>query len=67
VGGWYGLRKGYRGRIGMYVPPVLEQLGLAEVERKPRNHRLRAICVACVDRCPTPNNSVARCRSPWRV
>src|SRR5262252_8551436 len=32
VGGWYGLRKGYRGRFGMYVPPVLKKLGLAEVE-----------------------------------
>src|SRR4029453_11721316 len=30
VGGWYGLRKGYRGRFGMYVPPLLEELGLAE-------------------------------------
>jgi len=43
VGGWYGLRKGYRGRFGMYVPPVLKQLGLAEVEENPRNNRMRAI------------------------
>jgi len=43
VGGWYGLRKGYRGRFGMYVPPVLEQLGLAEVEKQPRNNRMRAV------------------------
>jgi hypothetical protein len=42
VGGWYGLRKGYRGRFGMYVPPVLEQLGLAEVEHNARNNRMRA-------------------------
>ena len=42
VGGWYGLRKGYRGRFGMYVPPVLEVLGLAEVEHQPRNNRMRA-------------------------
>ena len=42
VGGWYGLRKGYRGRFGNYVPPVLEQLGLAEVEHNPRNNRMRA-------------------------
>jgi len=42
VGGWYGLRKGYRGRFGMYVPPVLEELGLAEVEHNPRNNRMRA-------------------------
>jgi hypothetical protein len=42
VGGWYGQRKGYRGRFGMYVPPVLEELGLAEVEHNPRNNRMRA-------------------------
>lgn len=43
VGGWYGLRKGYRGRFGMYVPPVLAVLGLAEVENNPRNNRMRAL------------------------
>ena len=43
VGGWYGLRKGYRGRFGNYVPPVLERLGLAEVEHNPRNNRMRAV------------------------
>jgi hypothetical protein len=43
VGGWYGLRKGYRGRFGNYVPPVLEHLGLAEVEHNPRNNRMRAV------------------------
>lgn len=43
AGGWYGLRKGYRGRFGMYVPPVLEELGLAEVEHNTRNNRMRAI------------------------
>ncbi len=42
VGGWYGLRKGYRGRFGMYVPPLLEALGLAELEHLPRNNRVRA-------------------------
>ena len=42
VGGWYGLRKGYRGRFAMYVPPVLEALGLAEVEHNPKNNRMRA-------------------------
>lgn len=42
VAGWYGLRKGYRGRFGMYVPPVLEELGLAEVEHNARNNRMRA-------------------------
>lgn len=43
VGGYYGLRKGYRGRFGNYVPPVLEVLGLAEVEHAARNNRMRAI------------------------
>jgi hypothetical protein len=42
LGGWYGLKKGLRGRFGVYVPPVLEALGLAEVERLPRNNRMRA-------------------------
>lgn len=42
VGGWYGLRKGYRGRFGMYLPPLLEELGLAELEHGPRNNRMRA-------------------------
>ena len=42
-GGWYGLRKGYRGRFGMYLPPLLEELGLAELEHKPRNNRVRAV------------------------
>jgi hypothetical protein len=42
VKGWYGLRKGLRGRFGMYVPPVLEALGLAEVEHHPKNNRMRA-------------------------
>ena len=43
VGGWYGLKKGYRGRFGMYVPPLMEALGLAEVEHNKRNNRMRAI------------------------
>jgi hypothetical protein len=43
VGGWYGLKKGLRGRFGTYVPPVLEALGLAEVEHAARNNRMRAI------------------------
>jgi hypothetical protein len=42
VGGWYGLKKGLRGRFGMYVPPLLEELGLAELEHNPRNNRVRA-------------------------
>jgi hypothetical protein len=44
VGGWYGLKKGLRGRFGMYVPPLLEALGLAELEHNPRNNRMRARC-----------------------
>src|SRR3954463_2924941 len=43
VGGWYGLKNGLRGRFGVYVPPVLEALGLAEVEKLPRNNRMRAL------------------------
>ncbi|WP_223690612.1 DUF6855 family protein [Leifsonia poae] len=43
VGGWYGLRKGYRGRFGMYLPPLLEQLGLAELTHDARNNRMRAV------------------------
>jgi len=42
VGGWYGLKKGLRGRFGMYVPPLMEALGLAEVEHNPKNNRMRA-------------------------
>ncbi len=43
VAGWYGLKKGLRGRFGMYMPPLLEALGLAEVEHNPRNNRMRAL------------------------
>lgn len=43
VGGWYGTRKGYRGRFGMYLPPLLEELGMAELEHNARNNRVRAI------------------------
>jgi hypothetical protein len=43
VGGWYGLKKGLRGRFGMYVPPLMEALGLAEVEHNAKNNRMRAI------------------------
>jgi hypothetical protein len=42
VDGWYGLQKGLRGRFGNYVPPVLEALGLVELEHNPRNNRIRA-------------------------
>lgn len=43
VGGWYGSKKGLRGRFGVYVPPLMELLGLAELEHKPKNNRMRAI------------------------
>ncbi len=43
VGGWYGLRNGYRGRFGMYLPPLLEALGLADVTHDARNNKMRAI------------------------
>jgi hypothetical protein len=43
VGGWYGLKKGLRGRFGMYVPPVMEALKLAELEHLPKNNRMRAL------------------------
>ena len=42
VGGWYGTRKGYRGRFGAYLPPLLEALGLVELEHNPKNNRVRA-------------------------
>lgn len=42
VGGWYGMRKGYRGRFGMYVPPLMEALGMAELTHDPKNNRMRA-------------------------
>lgn len=43
VGGWYGRKKGLRGRFANYVPPVLEQLGVGEVEHNARNNRMRAL------------------------
>ncbi|MDA4125423.1 MAG: hypothetical protein OK438_08280 [Thaumarchaeota archaeon] len=43
VGGWYGLKKGLRGRFAMYVPPVMEVLKLAEVEHNPKNNRMRPV------------------------
>ena len=42
IGGWYGLKKGFRGGFAMYMPPLMEALGLAEVEHNPRNNRMRA-------------------------
>jgi hypothetical protein len=42
VGGWYGLKKGLRGRFGVYIPPIMEALGLAEVTHEAKNNRMRA-------------------------
>jgi len=42
VGGWYGLKKGLRGRFGMYIPPLMEELGLVELEHNAKNNRMRA-------------------------
>ena len=41
VGGYYGLRKGYRGRFANYVTPVMELLGLVDLEHNARNNRVR--------------------------
>ncbi|RVT87250.1 hypothetical protein DXV76_03995 [Rhodobacteraceae bacterium CCMM004] len=43
VGGYYGLRKGYRGRFANYVTPVLEMMGRVELEHNARNNRVRAL------------------------
>jgi hypothetical protein len=42
VGGWYGLKKGLRGRFGVYIPPLMEALSLCELEHHPKNNRMRA-------------------------
>ena len=42
IGGWYGLKKGLRGRFGVYIPPLLEELGLAELEHNAKNNRMKA-------------------------
>lgn len=42
IGGWYGLKKGFRGRFGVYLPPLMEALGLCELEHNPKNNRMRA-------------------------
>ncbi|MGO9179928.1 MAG: DUF6855 family protein [Candidatus Limnocylindrales bacterium] len=43
LGGWYGLKKGLRGRFGVYLPPLLEALSLAEVTHEAKNNRMRAL------------------------
>ena len=42
IGGWYGLKKGFRGRFGMYLPPLMEKLGLAELTHEAKNNKMRA-------------------------
>ena len=42
VGGWYGLKKGFRGRFGMYIPPLMEKLGLAELTHNPKGNSMKA-------------------------
>lgn len=42
VGGWYGLKKGLRGRVGMYIPPLMEALGLAEVTHEAKGNKMKA-------------------------
>ena len=42
IRGWYGLKKGLRGRFGMYIPPLMEQLGLAEVTHEARGNKISA-------------------------
>lgn len=46
VGGWYGLKRGFRGRFGMYIPPLMEKLGMVELTHDPRNNRMRALSVS---------------------
>ncbi len=43
IAGWYGMKKGLRGRFGMYVPPLMEKLGLAELTHEPKNNKMKAI------------------------
>jgi len=42
VGGWYGLKKGLRRRVGMYIPPLMEALGLAEVTHDAKGNKMKA-------------------------
>ena len=42
VGGWYGLKKGLRGRFGMYIPPLMEELGPAELTHEAKGNKMRA-------------------------
>lgn len=42
VKGWYGLKKGLRGRFGMYIPPLMEKLGLAELTHDAKGNKMKA-------------------------
>ena len=42
VGGWYGLKKNFRGRFGMYIPPLMEALGFAELSHEKRGNKMKA-------------------------
>ena len=42
VKGWYGLKKGLRGRFGVYLPPLMEALGLAELTHEAKGNKMRA-------------------------
>jgi hypothetical protein len=42
IHGWYGLKKGLRGRFAVYLPPLMEELGLCELEHNAKNNRMRA-------------------------
>jgi hypothetical protein len=66
VKGWYGLKKGLRGRFGMYVPPVLEVLGLAEVEHGARNNRMRAVAAGKPAKAAKPAKPVAAAKTVTR-
>ncbi len=62
VGGWYGLKKGLRGRFGMYVPPLMEALGLAELKHNPAITGYAPSerpCRGCDDHFPTSRTTVA--------
>ncbi len=42
VNGWYGLRQGLRGRLGVDIPPPMEALDRCELEHNSKNNRIRA-------------------------
>jgi hypothetical protein len=58
-GGWYGLDEGLRGRFAVYVPPVLEYLGMAELEHNQGVNRMRAVLPS-----PGVSTTVAQLNEP---